>query len=536
MMKKVAIVILLLCFFTSNAQVEEPRYSLKNISSNNVMSNFGTTYFGNDKLVFASPAKRNYIINNLWKGNNQPFLEIYVGTIGDDGELNDIQKLSKIVNTKFHEAYVAFSKDKKTIYFTRSNYFERKYRKDSLGINRLKIFKATQDMNGNWSEISNLPFNNDHYSVGHPTLSEDQKTLYFVSDMPGTLGKTDIFKVVVHQDGTYGKPMNLGPDINTSGNEMFPYVVGNNELYFSSDGREGFGMLDVYMSTLENNMVLSTLHLEEPINSDRDDFGFIINNETLEGYFTSNRYGGKGDDDIYYFKENKPVICNQSVTGIVKDSEMGLLLPGTLINLFKNNVKIDSLSVTVGEDAIFEFPLECNSNYKIVGTLENYLKGSVNLNTTDEDKKTHEVVLTLEPDEEFVVIGEKVLLKINTIYFDFDRSNIRPDAAQELEKAIEILKKYPNVIVEFGAHCDSRGPDAYNYKLSSRRANSTVEYMFAKGIPTSQLTGKGYGEKNLTNHCSNGVKCSEDEHQKNRRTEFIITNPEVIKSKIDKKI
>jgi len=523
---------LLFCAYTGNAQNQEPSYIIKNIASNSELSNFGTTFYGEDKLVFAAPAKRNYIISNVWKGNEQPFLDLYVGTISEDGGLKDVEKFSNIVNTRFHEADVTFSKDKKIVYFTRSNFFEGKYRKDSLGINRLKIFKATQGVDGQWSEISDMPFNNDNYSVGHPSLSEDQKTLYFISDMPGNLGMTDIYKVEIHEDGSYGDPVNLGPEINTAGKEMFPYISGNTELYFSSDGREGLGMLDVFMSNLENQTIQSTIHLAAPINSDRDDFGFIMNNETRVGYFSSNRFGGRGDDDIYFFKEEKPVIivCNQSVKGIVKDAETGLLLPGTLVSLYKDNVKIDSLTVTVEEDALFEFPLECDSNYRITGNLENYYDASIAINTTDENEKIYDVVLALKSDEEFVVKGDKVILKINTIYFEYDKSFIRPDAAAELDKAILILKKYPEIIVEFGSHCDSRGPDSYNDRLSDRRANSTVAYMIANGISEKQLTGKGYGERMLTNRCANGVKCSEEEHEKNRRTEFVIVNPEFIKN------
>ena len=530
-MKKIAFILILLCTYLGKAQIEAPEYSIKNIATNNVLSNFGTTFYGDDKLVFASPAKRNYIISNVWKGNNQPYLDLYVGTITEDGNLKDIMKFSDMVNTVFHEADVAFSKDKKTVYFTRSNYFEGKYRKDSLGVNRLKMFKATQDNEGKWSKITNLPFNDDNYSVGHPAISEDGKTLYFVSDMPGTLGKTDIFKVEIYDDGTYGKPINMGPEINTPEKEMFPYIAGNDELYFSSEGRDGLGMLDIFMSKLDTNgSVEFTIHLDEPLNSDKDDFGFIINNETREGYFSSNRFDGKGDDDIYFFKEEKPVviICNQSVKGIVQDKETGNLLPGTLVKLYKDNTAIDSLTVTVGETAQFEFPLECDASYKIVGKKENYLEETLPLITTDENEKVHNVILSLEPDEEFMVVGDRVLLKINTIYFDFDKAEIRPDAAEELNKAITIMKKYPDLIVEFGAHCDSRGPDSYNDKLSARRAASTVNYMFDKGVSRDRLTGKGYGERMLTNKCANGVKCTEEEHQMNRRTEFVIKNPEVI--------
>ncbi len=531
-MKKAAIILFLICMCTSNAQNQEPRYIIKNIAKNSSLSNFGTTFYGEDKLVFASPAKRKYIISNVWKGNNQPFLELFIGTITEEGEMKDVEKLSNIINTRFHEADVAFSNDKKTIYFTRSNFFEGKYKKDTLGINRLKMFRATLGVDGRWLKVTNMPFNNDNYSVGHPTLSKDQKTLYFTSDMPGTLGKTDIFKVDIYDDGSYGEPENLGSDINTPGKEMFPFISGNDELYFSSDGREGLGMLDVFMSRLGKNDIISTTHLEGGINSDRDDFAFIINSETREGYFSSNRTGGRGSDDIYYFKEEEPIVivCNQYVKGVVKDMETGLLLPETLVTLYKDETRIDSLTVMVGEDAQFKFPLECESNYQIFGSKEYYYDNSIQLNTSDQLEKTHNIVLRLRPDEEFRALGDKVMLKINTIYFDYDKSEIRRDAAIELDKAIKILKKYPKLIVEFGAHCDSRGPDSYNDLLSDRRAKSTVDYMVANGISRSQLTGKGYGERRLTNKCSNGIKCTEKEHEKNRRTEFVITNPEFIEN------
>lgn len=521
---------LLFCFYIGNAQEEESPFTIFNIEANNEFSSFGTTFYGSDKLVYAAPAKRNYIINNLWEGNNQPFLELYLGTITENGQIVDTEKFSNAVNTKFHEADVTFSKDNKTVYFTRSNYFNGKYRKDDSGINRLKIFKATKDAAGVWGSVSDLPFNNDNYSVGHPSLSEDQKTLYFVSDMPGSMGQTDIYKVAINNDGSFGTPLNMGPEINTTGKEMFPFISGNNKLYFSSNGRNGLGRQDVYMSELSENGVVATVALEEPINSPFDDIGFIINSETGKGFFTSNRPGGKGDDDIYYFIENRPIICNQFIVGTTKDFDTKEILPGTLLKVYQNQVLIDSLTITVGDDAKFEFPVDCEFTYRIVASKENYLPKSVTINTTDEDEEIHEIDIYLEPDTEFLVQGDKVLLRINTIYFDYDKADIREDAAIELNKAIEIMNKYPNLIVEFGAHCDSRGPDAYNDKLSTRRADSTVDYMIKRGVSPDRLTGKGYGERMLVNKCSNGVKCTEEEHQLNRRTEFVILNPEVLKT------
>lgn len=529
-MKKVFIVLLfLVSFMQSKAQNVEERYFIKNLSINNSYSNFGTSFYGEDKLIFAAPTKRSYIINNLWTTNNQPFLDLYEGTITEKGELTKVKKFSSSVNTRFHEADVTFTKDKKTVYFTRSNYFEGKYGKDTLGENRLKMFKAKVGANNEWTNIESLPFNDDNYSVGHPTLSEDGTTLYFVSDMPGTLGKTDIFKVAVNADGSYGEPINLGPDVNTIEREMFPYIDGNDELYFSSDGREGLGMLDIYVCKLVENGALPAIHLGGNLNSEKDDFAFIINKEKREGYFSSNRAKGKGDDDIYYFKEEIPLVieCNENINVIVKNKKTGAILPNSKISIFSNKEVVVSSEET-NEKGEYKFKAECLTSYKIEASSRFFVSSSKVFETTNSNNLDNEVVIELAPDE-FLVVRDKVMININTIYFDYDKSNIRPDAALELDKVINIMKKYPELIVESGSHTDSRGPDAYNEKLSSRRAISTVNYILSKGIDASRISGKGYGETQLTNKCSNGIRCSEEDHQLNRRTEFVIVNPEVIK-------
>ena len=529
MMKKITIVLLLLCVsFNLKAQKEEEeRYTIKNVSINNTYSNFGTSFYGEDKMIYAAPAKRNYIISNVWKPNNQPFLDLYIADINSNGDLSNVKKFSSKLNTRFHEADVTFTKDKKTVYFTRSNYFEGKYGKDSLGINRLKMFKATVGDKDEWLNIESMPFNDDNYSVGHPTLSEDGKTLYFISDMPGSMGKTDIFKVEVKSDGTYGDPINLGPDVNTPEREMFPYIDGNDELYYSSDGKDGLGMLDIYLSKLVDGGALPVVHLGSNINSEKDDFAFIINKEKREGYFSSNRINGKGDDDIYHFKEEIPVVfeCNQIVNVIVKNKKTDALISGAIINIFKDeNLVVENAEAMDGN---YSFEGDCNANYKIVASKKFFIEDSKSITTSNKNKEVHSLELLLLPDE-FVVVREKVMIDINTIYFDYDKYNIRKDAALELDKVVAIMKKYPDLIVESGSHTDSRGPDAYNDKLSEKRANSTVNYIISKGISPDRISGKGYGEKQLTNKCSNGVRCSGEAHQLNRRTEFVIKNPEVI--------
>ncbi|MDX1829047.1 MAG: OmpA family protein [Lutibacter sp.] len=521
-MKKIyTIAVFLIGFIISlNAQTTEDQYSIKNLSINTELSNFGTSFYGSDKLIFSQPVKRKFIINNVWKPNNQPYLDLYIGDIQKDGEISNIKKFSSKLNTRYHEADVCFSKDKKTVYFSRSNFQNGRYKKDSLGVNRIKLFKAVVGPNNEWTNVEPLPFNNDNYSVGHPALSDDGKTLYFISDMPGTLGKTDIFKVAINSDGTYGTPVNLGPKINTPEREMFPFVSGNNELYFSSDGREGFGMLDVFKAAINNDGTYGgPVNLGGEINSDKDDFAFIIDNKTLKGYFSSNRSEGKGDDDIYFFKEI-PVICKQNVNIVVIDKQTKAAIPNAVVSITKNEE--DLPDVTVDKDGKYLFVADCDTKYSFASNKMDYFYPAVLKTITTSSKKDDVQTVVLEMNRE--------LINLNTIYFDFDKYNIRPDAAVELDKVVAYMKKYPTLKVEVGSHTDSRGSFKYNEKLSEKRAESTVEYIVSKGIDSSRITAKGYGERNLVNKCSDGVKCIEEEHQLNRRTEFVITNPEFIKN------
>jgi len=511
------------------AQDKQERYSIKNLSINNAYSNFGTSFFGSDKMIFAAPAKRNYIINNTWKPNGQPFLDLYEGTISADGEITNVKKFSSKINTKFHEADVTFSKDKKTVYFSRSNYFDGKYKKDTLGINRIQMFKASVGSNNGWTNIESMPFNNDNYSTGQPTLSEDGKTLYFVSDMPGTLGKTDIFKVTVNNDGTYGKPINLGPEVNTPDREMFPFIDGNNDLYYATDGRpDGRGMLDVYVNRITADGILPAVNLGDNINSDNDDFAFIIDKDKRSGYFSSNRINGKGDDDIYYFHEEIPLVyeCDQTLTVIVKSKKTGEVIPNANLNIYKGT-ELQVEGEKADDQGKYVYNADCEKTYKVEASKKYYVTTSKVIKTLTKNGIDQKVELFL-PTDEFVVLRDRVMIDVNSIYFDYDKFNIRRDAALELDKVIAIMKKYPKLVVEAGSHTDSRGPDKYNDILSDKRAKSTVDYIISRGISPDRISGKGYGKTQLTNNCSNGVKCSEEAHQLNRRTEFVIVNPEVI--------
>ncbi|MDP3314336.1 OmpA family protein [Lutibacter sp.] len=527
MLNKISLLVVLLVAFTANSQ---ERYTIKNLDINNSYSNFGTTFYGDGKVVYASPKKKSYIIRNVWEGNNQPFLDLYIGDISEDGELKNVEKFSNKLNTRYHEADVAFTKDKKTVYFSRNNYLDDKFKMDSTGINLIQLYRAQISDIGEWINVEAMPFNSDQYQTGHPALSSDEKTLYFISDMPGTYGKTDVFKASINNDGTIGMPLNLGSKINTLGREMFASISGNDELYFSSDGRiDGLGGLDVYVSKIYENSITEPQNLGTPINSVKDDFAYIINSETRRGYFSSNRNGGKGDDDIYFFKELIPVkfSCNQIVEGVISVGSSNTKLSNVLVEISNLNGEIIS-SVFSDKDGKFEFKVDCEKEYKISGSKENFNNNFIEFKTTDENGIKLVLDLKLKQSD-FISKRGALLVNINPIYFDLDKSNIRKDAAIELEKVVNIMKKYPNLKIDLGSHTDSRAADLYNLQLSQRRAKSTLNWIINKGIAAESITGQGYGETKLINNCANNVKCSEVDHQLNRRTEFVILNPEAIK-------
>ncbi|MBP8793076.1 MAG: OmpA family protein [Lutibacter sp.] len=528
-MKKITFIIVLLFGVMAFAQSEN--YSIKNIDVNTEYSDFGVSYFGENSAIFASSKKVKGSRNKTWYLNKQPFLELYRGTVTENGELIDTELFSKKVNTKYHESNATFTKDLKTVYFSRDNYINNKTKKDDDGWILIQLFKAQVNEDGEWENIEMLPFNGDEFDTGHPTLNSKETKLYFTSNRPGGLGLTDIWGVDIHSDGTYGEPINLGPNVNTANKEMFPNIDENDVLYFSSNGyKDGFGGLDLYQTKIIGNQGVSLAkNMGTPLNSEKDDFGIVFQNGKRSGHFCSNRPGGKGDDDIYYFEElDTPKDgCIQYVEGVVREKSTGALLPGALVVLYDaNGAKVES---TIADRyATFGFKVDCNKGYNVTGTKENYDEDSEDFVTSTRADLELSIGLTLEASD-FRVVNGKLMVNINPIYFDLDKSFIRKDAAIELEKVVKVMQKYPLIKIELGSHTDSRAPDAYNWALSNRRAKSSLEWIVGKGIDASRITGKGYGETELVNKCSNNAKCTEAEHELNRRTEFVIVNPEAVK-------
>ncbi|WP_339710914.1 OmpA family protein [uncultured Kriegella sp.] len=499
---------------------------IKNLAINSKYSEFSPMFFDTDKIVFSSAKDSSFFNTRRYKWNDQPYLDLYVAKINEESQdLKEAIKFSKKINTKYHEASVTFSPDNTTLYFTRNNY-GKKLKRDKNGINHLKIYRSTK-VNGEWTEAIELPFNSDNYSTGHPALSPDGRKLYFVSDMPGTIGMSDIFVVDVFKDGTFSKPLNLGPNVNTEKREMFPFIS-DEKLYFSSDGRTGIGGLDVFEAAYtEVDGFDPAINLGKPINSKLDDFSYIVNEDTQQGFFASNRSGGKGDDDIYSFRtplvEEVPENLNV-IAGVVAELQTGSVMPEALVQLFdENNIKLKEMLTEDDGSFVFE-DLQDNTKYTLKTTYRQYFDDERPVDT--KENETINVDISLKKLKDMIAIEDGIKkLKTEIIHFDFDKSYIRNDAAKELDKLVEVMSEYPQMVIKIESHTDSRGEKAYNEYLSDKRAKSTRDYIISKGIDPERIESAiGYGENRLLNECNGSVRCSEVDHYLNRRSEFIITN------------
>ena len=487
---------------------------VENLPFNTEYSDFGT-FVHDGEFYFASA--RNTDLKKKYGWNDEPFLEIYQVSVKDvDGKREfgtpDFIKAS-LINTKYHEASVAITNDGKTIYFTRDNVDRKnKLGYDKKGTSHLKLYKATLE-DEQWSNIVELPFNNDYYSNGHPALSADNKKLYFVSDREGGIGQTDIYEVDIFEENGYSEPKNLGEKINTEGREMFPYVSKDSIMYFSSDGYLGLGLLDIYKSNIIKDEDAEPVNMGAPYNSGYDDFAYFLNGDQKTGYFSSNRDGGNGGDDIYGFKAEK---CKQIIEGIARDKKTNEILAGVEVKLINKAGKIVE-TVTTGPDGAYTLNADCDKTYTVLASKEDYKDDKVDVTTDKTNEKVNKADLYLQP----LIDNDQIV--INPIFFDFDKSNIRTDAEYELENIVDVMREHPKMIIKIESHTDSRGSDSYNLKLSDRRAKSTRDYLFSRGIATERIESAiGYGETQLLNKCANKVKCTEEEHQMNRRSYFYI--------------
>ena len=570
-MFKKNIFILLFFMVSVSSMGQEQECVVKNININSKNQDFGMIHFSDSLVLFSSSRRDRSIKQRKWSGNHQPYLELYKAKLTKDGTFDSVARFSEKVNTKYHDADLVFTKDENTIYFSRSNYYKKKYVTDTLGRNLIELYRAEKDSIGEW-EIFEMPFNNRNYQTGHPSLSDDETKLYFVSDMPGGYGKTDLYVVDINPDGSYGTPKNLGPNVNTEGKEMFPYVW-KDELYFSSDGYQmGQGGLDVFVVDLVEYLpTKSVVNLARPLNSYSDDFGIAFNKTKNKGYFSSNRPGGKGDDDIYTFEFE----CDQIIAGVTYELETKVdtittvklftkdheeldktivysegkasaidttlvvnkaqdsmyrpqvaskILDSVKVYLLDaNNLKLDS--VVSNENGEYQFAVECITNYKVLAEKEQYEDVEYVIMTTENNNDTIVADLFLTPSDIIITRGE-MMLRVDPIYYDFDKTNIRADSFNAAKRVVQLMRKYPHIKVHIKAHTDSRGRAEYNLTLSDRRAAVLRLGIIQSGIDANRISSQGYGETQPINKCKDGVQCSEAEHQENRRIEFVITNPD----------
>jgi peptidoglycan-associated lipoprotein len=490
-------------------------YKVEVMSKNKRNGDFGIAFYG-DKVTFASLRNRN---GEDYAWNNRPYLDLFSAKVSNEGLLVNVEPFPETINTKMHESNAVFTQDLRTMYFNRTN--DKRVLIDNERVATVKMYKA-EYVNGTWTNVTELPFSSDEYSVQHPALSKDEKKLYFSSDMKGSIGSFDIFEVTINEDGTFGQPRNLGENINTIHREQFPFIADDGSLYFASDGHQGHGNLDLFMSYQINDSEFDKpQNLGLVINSEMDDFNLILDYKTGKGYFASNR---TGDDNLYTIsiEENKLQFL---VEGEVRDKNSLQLLPGTVVKLFS---EADELleEVVVGKDGTFVFNTEPDKKYKVMAFKDFYIPAEAEFETSQKGK----VYIDLEMRVESYSDAEKnikkdaegfVFIELENIYFDLDKSEIKPQAAQVLDGLVTLLKKYKYMEIEIGAHTDSRATEMYNLRLSNRRAAAALEYLVANGIERKRLKSIGYGESKPLIICPKN-DCTDAEHGINRRCTFRI--------------
>ena len=520
------------------------RFQIADAGVNSRYSDYGSVVY-NNKIVFTSARDTGGVVKSNFQWTNRSFSRLYTADLMPDGSVGKPELLVKRKKDNFNESSPIFTKDGRTMYFTRNNFTDGKRRSNDKNVTLLKLYKA-ELIDNTWQNVKELPFNSDQYSTAHPALSVDEKTLYFASDMPGTLGQSDIYKVAIDQDGTFGTPENLGPAINTEGRETFPFISGENELYFASDGRPGLGGLDIFASRIKANGTFDdVLNVGEPVNSKQDDFAFSIDSKSRSGYFSSNRENGLGLDDIYRFTETRRLICEQNLSGTVTDAETNEILPNTSLTLF--NEKFDPVgTITTDEKGNYIFPdLRCGKKYTIRTAKNDYNAKEVVVAILKEKGETTQMITlnkVFKPLAAKTVAIKKTVIspvKVGSIrigvdiakllnlpmnFFDLGKATIKKTSEPQLMKVVNLLNEYPSMKLDIRSHTDSRSSSESNQILSEKRAQSTKNWLIQKGISEDRLTAKGYGETQLVNKCADGVKCTEKQHMQNRRSEFIIVS------------
>ncbi|GLB50117.1 OmpA family protein [Neptunitalea lumnitzerae] len=500
-------------FIDSLTNVVPYEYKIQFLYENS-KGDFGVAFLG-EKVVFASTRNKK---RPVYTWNEEPYLDLYIGAIGDNGKLDSVQLFPDKINTDSHESSPAFTKDGKIMYFNRTA--DKRVKIGGQKFASVRMFKA-ELVDGKWTNEQELPFSSEKWNTEHPTLSPDGKVLYFASDMPGSLGSFDIFYVTINDDGSYSFPINAGSAINTKHREQFPFMSEDGVLYFASNGLKGLGGLDIFRTEIKDSIFSRPLNLGNTINGGMDDFAYSLKAEEDMGYFSSNR---EGYDNLYTFtrEDNKN---KYFVEGDVKDKVSKNLLPGSKVSLYDMNGNLVD-SITVKEDGHYKFGTSPNTTYKIVAERDFYIPFEDEFTTGEDGVFYYAIELAMEsfvdriPEVKMRNDGV-IYIELENIYFDFDKWDIKPQSATTLDFVVKLLKEYPTMEIEINAHTDTQGTDAYNMHLSANRAKAAVDYLAKNGIKRSRLRYNGYGESRPLVPC--GDNCSEIEHSINRRCEFILT-------------
>lgn len=502
-------------------QTDIGRYRITHMDINTDGADFGPAYYHNQLVYVSSRAKPGFIMHkDNW--HRKPYLDMYVGEI-DGNQLKKVEQLSSVLNGRMHDGPASFSNNDSFIAYTHNTY---KDKSDDRVVELQIAFSSLQ--NGDWQEPQAFAYNGVDYSTGHPSLTADGNTLYFSSNMPGGFGGVDIYKSTKGANGTWSKPENMGNRVNTEGDELFPFIQEKKQiLLFSSNGRFGLGGFDIFVCELKGASFGRIFNAGFPLNSQYDDFGAVIDSTMTKGYFSSNRVGGTGDDDLYAFDILKRFDLPKKIEGFAKEVN-GKVIPSTKVVLY-NDLHNVLDSMTTPATGAFTFYVENDKNVKLTGSKTNFNDGEVAASTFgNEEIVKVDIILTKQPIAER--IKEKAnlaeVLELNNIYFDFDKSDIREDARIELDKIVGIMNEYPKMVVSLKSYTDCRSTVEYNQKLSERRALSTTNYIKGKITQPSRITGEGLGETKISSTCACKdmviTDCSETEYQLQRNTEFVI--------------
>lgn len=514
----------------SDIQKESGRYALKTININTPVSDFGTGFYGKGKVIYASAKDTGVIIKRKHSWNEKSFLKLYSADVDMDGGLSNPVMLKGDVNTRYHQSSPAITKDGRYMYFTRNNYIDGKLGADKSGTSYLKIYVA-ENIKGEWKNVMELayPVNSDGFSSAHPALSADESQLFFVSDRGNKFGNSDIYTVSLKKGKVGNDVTKLGDEINTPGRETYPYVDEKGILYFASDGHPGLGGLDVFAAMKDPEGIYHVVNLGDGVNTNADDFAYVIQSDSRVGFFSSNR---TGNDDIYGFTESREPIfdfeIHPTIFGTITNN--GKPLEGLTVEVFNpENEKIGNY--TTNAEGKYTLNVDPFKEYKLIYSKPG-IAGKTVITPTLKPMEKREISFDLLKELEIVVDGTVKeigqgddlthLLNLKPIYFDYGGYNIRESSKVELDKVVDLMRGRASVSIQVNSHTDSRGKDDFNMKLSENRAKATVDYIVKAGIPASRISGRGYGETKLINRCTNGVPCSEAEHQENRRSEFIV--------------